>query len=433
MSPSELEEMKKFNADKKAIVLDKSVAVRKGIESCLVRLGISSGNICSVSRFHDALTYVKEQSPKFVFTEFQIGDRFGLELIQELDRVGVSITERAFFMVTANSQDSAVAEAAEEDVDAYIVKPFSIDSLETQIVRVLGEKMKPSPYLVELQNARKCLEAKDPNSAIIPLRRALGLAKKTSLAYFYLGQCYEMLNDNAEALKYYREGLRQLPGHYKCSIGEFETLEKLGKQAEAYEVIKKVLTKYPLTPQRLGKVFILAIYTKHFTDVNLYYEIFLKIERRTDELVKIVTAGLYACGKYFCSINKFDEASGVFKKACLSSGRSSDYLKKVIDTLMHFKKGDLASEFLSMYSAEDQNTDAWKALDFQLTCLGGQTDRSIQKGRKLIAEGIKEVSVYIETAKLLIKQDKKSHAENVIFMGIERCPQKREELLKILN
>lgn len=433
MSSYALTEIKKYNKDKKVVILDKSVAVRKAIELCLIKLGILSENICSVSRFHDALAYLNIQRAKFVFTEFQIGDRFGLELIQEMDNIGILINERAFFMVTANSADSTVAEAAEEDVDGYVVKPFSIDSLESQIIRVLEEKLNPSPYLAEINNARKLIDANDPTNAIIPLKRALGLAKKTSLVCFYLGQCYEMLGDNQEALKYYRDGLQQHPGHYKCSIGEFETLDKLGKHDDAYEVVAKVLKNYPLTPQRLGKVFILAIMTKHFIDIGQYYEIFLRIERRTEELVKIVTAGLYACGKYFCSIKKFEEAVGMFKKTCISSGRNPEYIKKVIETLMHYKRGDLTSDFLLMYLPEYQSTDTWKALDFQIYCLNNPADRCIQKGRKLITDGIKDVSIFVETAKLLVAQNKKNHAENIVYTGIERCPQSREELLKILE
>jgi tetratricopeptide (TPR) repeat protein len=293
--------------------------------------------------------------------------------------------------------------------------------------------MKPSVYQNEIQRARKLIESNDPQNALIALRKALGLSHKLTLAFYYIGKCFELLNDNQEALKNYREGLKHNPENYKCSIGEFEALEKLDRKTEAYEVLTKILLKYPLSSQRLGDIFKLAIFTEHFDHVNQYYDIFLKIDRRSEELKNIVTAGLYACGQHSCTLNNFDEAVDFFKKCCATSVRNSDYIKKSVDILIQYNRAELATEFLSMFSSDAKNSDEWKSLDFQISSLNEHPEKSIQKGCKLIADGIKELSVFIKTAKLLIQQNKKTHAENIIYTGVNRCPHAREELLKILN
>lgn len=433
MAQLTLEEVKAFVKDQHVLIVDPSNSTRKVLKMAMNQLGIPTGNIRATSHFNEAIQYVLECPPRIIFTEFKIRDRFGLELLPYLDQLNIGNLDRCFIVVTENSRESAVAEAAEEDVDGYIIKPFSIDGLNAYVLATIKEKIRPSEYYQQIEIAKKLIENGKSADAVVLLEKVAAATTNPALAHYYLGMAYRSLNQKTNALNSFRTGLRYQKKHYKCLIGEFEILDELGQQKEAFIAAKALATEYPLTPNRLARMITLAVYTRQLDDLPGFFELFLKMENRTDELIKIVSASMFVCAKHQLAQNNYVNALAFFKKACVVSPNRNEFILKGIESFLAVNRSQEAIELFKMVSIQDQVLPLWKGLEFRIFSTLGSSDRLVERGRKLISEGIDLPFVYIKVATIYLEQNKSRHAENVIYEGIKNCPDHREELLKVIE
>jgi hypothetical protein len=216
-------------------------------------------------------------------------------------------------------------------------------------------------------------------------------------------------------------------------VGKLEVLEKLKKNDEAYEVVKYLVTKYPINPDRLGNIIMLAVYTKNFADIDKYFTFYTQLEAKTEKVSRIVAAALYAQAKFLVVQNNISAALPAFRRCLVASGRSLEYLSKIVDTLLSANEPKSAIEFLHMYSAEDQLNSDWRVIHFKTIAMFEAPDRIIQKGKSLIADGLVHIEIAKKVAILLMMQKNKNHAENFIYSVINQLPDYRSELIGILE
>ncbi len=79
-------------------------------------------------------------------------------------------------MVTAEANQEIVAEAAESDIDAYILKPLTAKALETRILKVVDRTNNPPPMFYHLKKARDFEEDGDIEAA----KKEIGLAMEAN-------------------------------------------------------------------------------------------------------------------------------------------------------------------------------------------------------------------------------------------------------------
>src|SRR5690606_9220694 len=87
-------------------------------------------------------------------------------------------------LVTSNITQAAVAKAAEEDVDSFIIKPYTIQGIKENLVATIINKIAPSPYVIKVEEGKELLKNKNYTDAIDVLKEALKLHPKPSLALF---------------------------------------------------------------------------------------------------------------------------------------------------------------------------------------------------------------------------------------------------------
>src|SRR5690606_18513527 len=120
----------------------------------------------------------------------------------------------------------------------FIIKPYNVKSLEKNLVSTVYNKLSPSEYILIIEEGKKEMFAGKYESALGLFERAIQLAPKSSLAYFYHGQAKYFLELNREATNDYETGLSFNHIHYKCQIGLYEIFLKEEKYKEAYEVVR---------------------------------------------------------------------------------------------------------------------------------------------------------------------------------------------------
>ncbi|MGV8078695.1 MAG: tetratricopeptide repeat protein [Syntrophales bacterium] len=127
----------------------------------------------------------------------------GIDLLRRV-RKDDRLRTLPFIMVTGVLAEEIVAEAAETDVDAYIIKPFAVQTLEEKINAVLGRRTNPSPLDARLRLAQAFTGEGEYNRALGELKAAMVLQPENPRVYQHLGElyvCRGMLEDAEKAFQ----------------------------------------------------------------------------------------------------------------------------------------------------------------------------------------------------------------------------------------
>ncbi|MCB0407032.1 MAG: response regulator [Bdellovibrionales bacterium] len=413
------DQMKVYLQSIQCLIFESSNSAKNMITAALRDLGMPIQNIHFSKSYDSALDIARTEKPKLFISEYEVRGRFGLELLYDIKDI---VPEPIFILATSTASETSVAEAAEEDVDAYIVKPFMGEQLLYYIRQAISYRIDPPPYIAKIKEGKKAFEGDDLAEAKRFFFEASTIGEKPSLAFFYLGQINEKEDELEQALELYEDGLTYVPIHYKCMTAKFEALDKLKKPNEAYSVVKEILKHYPVTPQRLGRMIYLAMVTKHFTDVEEYYNIYQRLENRTEKLQVIVRAALFTTGKYLLQEKQFDRASSLFEKAVLCSKRDNQVILKSIEELLKSKQIPPAEHILSLIAQESMTVPEAQQAEFRVVHAKNDRSATTQLGMKIIDNDCADEFIFDSVIQLLKLEGSDRIAEKYIQIGSTKFP-----------
>lgn len=419
-----------FLSDKKIVIADSSSVSRTYIAKLLVEMGAKTTNIQLTPTFEEAETLIEKYSPKVVICDYNLGKKCGLDLLQRQVAKDPKSDDRLFVLVTANSSQSAVAQAAEEDVDTFILKPFTADILKKTILSAAVSKLSPPPYLKAIQQGRSLIEAGKLDEAEKKMREATTLDKAPSLALAYLGQIDTIRELLSNAETKFQSGLTFNKIHYKCMAGLFDVLQAQKRHKDAYAVVKRISQYFPANPQRLTQVLKLAIMTKSYDDVETYYQSFKNIDKRNEEMVRYVCAALVVCGKYYLHRGIKSRAVELFQGAVATSGAAPRMLREIIQILLEFKLAKQAGDFLKRFAPDVQNGLDAKVSEFLIMDQTEVASRTVGFGRKLLDAGHKDPWIYKRLIARSAEAGLKSAAEDLVHEASKLWPNRRAEFEK---
>ncbi|MBL7714834.1 MAG: response regulator [Bdellovibrionales bacterium] len=395
ISKAQEEALRSYLSTKKILMADTSPSSKASLHQALTELGAKATNIKIASSFRDAELLIGEFKPEVVICDYDLGKRCGLDLLQKQRAEQPDSKKSIFVMVTGNTSQSAVARAAEEDVDAYVIKPFTTFTLRQALMKTAMLKMSPPEYLVEIEAGREAIKDGKLDDAIKHFEKAKTLDPQPALACAYIGQVNYMKSQIAPAEGSYQEGLGHNKIHYKCLVGLYEALMGQKRYREAYDVVKKISNYFPANPQRLTMVLRLAIMTQSYDDVEKYYQMFTKIDERSPDVVRYISAALVVCGKYYLQTNVPSRALELYKKAATAAYGNPKVLAEIVQGLCDFGQAKEAEGFLKRYPPELQKTAPFKALEVLI--LDRMTENAslvLDKSRSLIQEGLEDPLLY---------------------------------------
>lgn len=419
--------------DKFCLLVEPSEIFSSSIQSCLTELGIPSAQIITSRKFEEAKKIITEKRPILIVTEYDLPQGgYGLTLL-ELQESLQRPNERMSIIVTSNSTNSAVAEAAEGAVDAFVLKPFSTDDFRKKLLEVLEKKFSPTPYTKKIQDGQEELISKAFQVALDLFTEAKPLNPKPTLAHFYSGQAHQGLGDSQKALAEYREGRKYQPLHYKCLIGEFEGLMDQKKYDEAYSLVPLIEENYPITSHRLGQIFIAAVFTSHFDDLDNYYHLYTKVENRSPRLIELTSLALFTAGKYWLQKREMEKMLHYFELALLSRSREFKFLEAIVNECL---KGGCLTEAEILFGKalpSEVGSLAHSQLRFKLDQTVMTPEELAEKGRKFIGDGTFTPEILRATVVAYAKIGKETMAESMLLKGAEKFPEMKSELYEIVK
>jgi len=118
----------------KIMVVDDFATMRKVIRNLLKQVGYE--NIVEAEDGVIALKTLKSQKIDFVVSDWNMPNMTGLELLKAV-RSDEDLKSTPFLMVTAEALQDNVIAAVKAGVSNYIIKPFTAETLNDKITKIL--------------------------------------------------------------------------------------------------------------------------------------------------------------------------------------------------------------------------------------------------------------------------------------------------------
>lgn len=342
---------KQFLEGNEVLIVDKNPSSRNRLLKTVFELGAQRHHIHTCGNLMEAEYFITTHNIGVVLSDYYIGGGSGFDLFKMVRAKYPEKKDLCLVLVTSNISQTAVAKAAEEDVDSFIIKPYTIQSIQENLTSTIMQKIQPSDYLIKVEEGKALIKSGKFNEAIDKLKEASRFHTKPALALFYIGQAEYVKNRLAEATSSYNEGLNFNSIHYKCLIGLYEIFMREEKFNEAYTVVKKIAKFFPANPDRLSQIVRLAIRTGNFQDMQSYYEIFTSLEERGEILTNYIGSGMFIAGKYHLLHQDPDTAIQYFENIAVSCSEYTKFLRAIIDLLVEHQMPDEAEKYLQRFPA----------------------------------------------------------------------------------
>jgi two-component system chemotaxis response regulator CheY len=437
MAGPTLEEMQKafatYVTDRRILVADPSSGSRTSVVRILRELGAKASNLTTSPSFDGAIADLDSMKPNIVITDYNLGKQGGLRLMQRLRKHYPNPRDTLFILVTSNCRESSIAEAAEEDVDGYILKPFSVEIFRDNFLKAAYAKINPSSYQLQIQEGKAALLAQNAEKAEIFFETALTLVERPILAHYYHGQSCVMSKKYPRAEKSYLQGLALNELHYRCLRGMLELHVLRGETSQAYPIARMIVEHYPISPGLLGQVLRLAVKTGGFEDIDDYYLVYTHLDERSPELVKVMGAALIVAGRFHLGKRHLPRAVELFKRALITTARGPGTFREIVNALLKANQPGLANQFLKEYPPADRGSRDYQVLDLQILNALGTRSQVINIARDLITQGAQEIEVYEIVIKRSLEAGYKDSAEDYAHQASKAYPALKERFMALLH
>jgi DNA-binding response OmpR family regulator len=373
--------IKKFLEQQQILIVDPSASFGLTLVATLTEMGAPTHKVLFSKKYDDAKQMINDYNPKILITEYFVGQKLGLSLIEQQGQQ-LGEANKISIMITHNSSTSSIAEAAEEHVDDYILKPFSKGQMKARLADVIRRKMNPSTYSLKIREGKKFLFEKEFAKAELEFLEAMKLSEKPTLAHYYVGYSKFLQKNFATALQEFRSGRLLQPLHFKCLVGEFDSYFEQKKYEEAFKLSPILMENYPVSPKRLSNIIIAAVFSNHHEQIPKYYDAFKAMDHKTPELIKVFSAALMTAGKYQLKKNNLQMANLCFEMILSVAGSDVNYLDQIIRELLKVNVADLAAKYLTKFPSSEYGLAPHARLGFLIDCQLLPRHLAIEKRQK---------------------------------------------------
>ncbi len=256
----------------------------------------------------------------FIISDWLMPKMNGTELLSQI-RMSKKLRETPFLMITADANQSIVAEAAENDVDAYLTKPFVTSTLEQKIKDLLKQAQNPSKVTLLLKKSAIWREKGKLDNAIECVQKAAEINPRSSRPFRELGRLFLKKNDFKKAAEHFKKAISvnrlDVPSYHYLGQIYF----KLGSQDKAIKYFSKALDLSPRNSDRAIKVATLLLKNSNLKESEKIFKIVLRNNQDNLDLYEDIADlcleyGLYklAATNYQKVIDKYPDRDYLQKK-----------------------------------------------------------------------------------------------------------------------
>ncbi len=170
------------------LVVDDMKSMRLTLRKMLRNLEIGK-NLLFAENGKAGLSILKNTSCDLVIVDWNMPEMNGSQMLAHL-RHDKDLRDLPVIMVTAENERDIVSEAAEHEIDGYLLKPLTLASLDSKIRSVVEAVNHPDKAKLHMLEARTCEESGNIEGAIDATRNALRFKPSASRILRKLGLLY---------------------------------------------------------------------------------------------------------------------------------------------------------------------------------------------------------------------------------------------------
>ncbi len=289
---------------KRILVVDDNLAMRKMLESMLSSLGYH--DICSAIDGEGGWEKILEGHIDIVISDYVMPRLNGLQFLHRI-RSSKAFFDLPFIMITGADNWGDFINTVQAEVDNYLIKPITVDRLEEVLNQIHYQQKSTSPYLKAIHAGKHCYIHKDLGPAFKNFLLAQAIEPTLAKPYYYLGQISKEKGNSADAVKFFKKCLEIENNYINAIIGLAEIYSQENDYPQMITYLQKAVKVAPHNLDlylKLAKAFFML---GDLASTRRFLKQSAKIAKSNKEYVqKVVDA-------YFES-NMFDEADYLYGK-----------------------------------------------------------------------------------------------------------------------
>lgn len=248
--------MAETNKNMKILVVDDMTNMRRTIRNMLRFIGYEF-----IEEANDGDTCMKKMSefqPDFLILDWNMPRMAGIEVVQKT-REEQQFADIPILMVTAEVEESQIVQAAENDIDGYIIKPFVALTLEEKMNSILDRRNSPTELDRLIQNGINMKNQGDGDGAIETFEKALELSPKSARIRQLIGETYKKMGNIEKAEEKMKEAVSINPQYIKVHQSLSDLYQEIGDKEKAVASLETAAKISPNNSQRqttLGKIYL---------------------------------------------------------------------------------------------------------------------------------------------------------------------------------
>lgn len=273
--------------------------------SALTSLGYR--NIIPAFDGKDAWDIIQQEKIDLIISDYYMPRVNGLELLSKV-RNSSQYWSTPFIMLTSEARKSMVIYSTEEEIDAYIVKPVSPDSLGRYVDEVLKNRYSPNDFYKAVNAGKIKLRMGKKEQALESFLKASSINPEKSIPYFYMGEILEEFNKDDEALENYRKCDDTSNSLY---VRAFDGLARIFIKKQDYDSATKILKKaVEVSPAQVERLIMLVKCCQKIGDL----EGAKKYLSNASEIAQKDVAIIENIARIYFDLGLFEDAETILRK-----------------------------------------------------------------------------------------------------------------------
>lgn len=414
----------KYLSGKKVLVVGTNQILRSALRSFMKVYGV--GKILNAGTLNEAMNLLEDELPEIIITEFQISGKQATPLIVRHRELIPNRLNTITIFVGETGLSPAASKALDEDVDIFVVKPFTVGKLDEPFISEVVRRLKPSEYDLIMDEVNSLYIKSDYKECLELINELLKDAPSKADPYALKGNLLLLDSKHDEASLFFKEGLKQEPTHYKCLRGLYEYYVFNKKHKDAYDTIDTLLKHHPFNPNRLPEITKVFIANEKFRDVIRYCDKYVNWDQfdnmddseNKSEIITQVQTNVSACmivsAKFLIKEKRKKEAVDSLKKAALLGQSNIAILSKVIELFTQIKQYELAEKWINKVPFKDL-TNKMKVSKLEIDDSSMGAGEVLTSALLLLENGVVEEFVYEIVIKRSIEIGRREEAVGQII------------------
>lgn len=297
--------IKQYMKGKVFLVVESTVAGKTAIEKMLKKTAVARKNVHFAKNIEGALAGMKEYKPHYIFCNEKLEDGTWREIQHEHLKARPNRLDSGFLLLTENDSLDAITKLAQSEIDAVVMLPFTVTSLQSEFLKVILPKSAPSDYQILVEAAREHIR--------FDLDKALGFLKKAKKAdpkpyeAYYLEGLIQLKSKSLELAKDAFEKSLKIHPEYYNSLKELFNIYMIQKDRyKAYHISSQMTGKFPVNPEMIPDLSWVSVACAKYDDILNYHTAFKNIDEPDKDLKNYIAASLTIYGKKLVK-DKFEE------------------------------------------------------------------------------------------------------------------------------